>query len=291
MMISGKTKVYGILANPVEHSLSPAMHNFWSKQTNKDMVYVPLKVEPGQVKEAVKGAWAMNLGGMNVTVPYKQQVMEHLSQIDEDASAIGAVNTLVHAETGYKGYNTDAKGLLRAIKEKNIEIQGKRWVLLGAGGAAKAAGYILMKEGAKQLFILNRSVEKGEALAKELKQIFGKGEVKAMALSQWRELPEGRYSCIQSTSVGMFPDKDHSPIEDSEFFKRIDKAIDIIYTPAETKFMRLVKEAGGAAYNGLDMLIYQGVIAYELWHPDIKLTMEQVKGAKALLTSMLEGKL
>ena len=119
--------------------MSPLMHNYYSEKTGTDLVYVPLKVEPGRVEEAVKGAYALNFTGMNVTVPHKQEVMKYLVDIDEDAKAIGAVNTLVRTDGGYKGYNTDAAGLKRAMTEAGIEIRDRTCILFGAGGAARAA--------------------------------------------------------------------------------------------------------------------------------------------------------
>ena len=131
--MDGKTKVCGIMANPVEHSYSPMMQNFFGERTGVNFAYVPLKVEPGMVEEAVKGAYAMNLAGMNVTVPYKQQVIPYLKEVDEGAAAIGAVNTLVRIPGGYRGYNTDAPGLYRAMEEAGIPVEREDCILLGAG--------------------------------------------------------------------------------------------------------------------------------------------------------------
>ena len=254
-MISGKSKVCGVMAYPVEHSMSPLMHNYYSEKTGTDLVYVPLKVEPGRVEEAVKGAYALNFTGMNVTVPHKQEVMKYLVDIDEDAKAIGAVNTLVRTDGGYKGYNTDAAGLKRAMTEAGIEIRDRTCILFGAGGAARAAACVLAKEGASVIYVLNRSLEKA----------------------------------VQTTSVGMHPNVDHAPVEDAEFYKKIDTAVDIVYTPMETKFMKYVRAAGGKAVGGLDMLIYQGVIAYELWNPETVFTSEMIDGARVLMREELEA--
>ena len=124
-MISGKSKVCGVMAWPVEHSLSPLMHNFYSEKTDTDLVYIPLKVEPGQIEAAIKGAYALNFAGMNITVPHKQEVMKYLVEMDEAAGAIGAVNTLVRVEGGFKGYNTDAEGLWRAMAGAGITVKGR----------------------------------------------------------------------------------------------------------------------------------------------------------------------
>ena len=206
---------------------------------------------------------------MNVTVPHKQRVMEFLSELDEDARAIGAVNTLVRTDEGYKGYNTDGAGFSRALAKAGIRIEGEHCLLMGAGGAAKAAAYVLAKGGAAKIHILNRNEARARELAGYINTLTGSGLAEALPLEGYRNLPvrKNGYLAVQSTSVGMYPNTDSAPIEDREFYRLIDEAVDIIYTPAETKFMRLVREAGGRAVNGLNMLIYQGVISYELWYP------------------------
>ena len=312
-MISGKSKVCGVMAYPVEHSMSPLMHNYYSEKTGTDLVYVPLKVEPGRVEEAVKGAYALNFTGMNVTVPHKQEVMKYLVDIDEDAKAIGAVNTLVRTDGGYKGYNTDAAGLKRAMTEAGIEIRDRTCILFGAGGAARAAAFLCALRGAERVYLLNRSLEKAQAVAEEANLAAGRQCILPMELSSWKSLPEivnerfgrrvmlpmalddyGRLECssclaVQTTSVGMHPNVDHAPVEDAEFYKKIDTAVDIVYTPMETKFMKYVRAAGGKAVGGLDMLIYQGVIAYELWNPETVFTREMIDGARVLMREELEA--
>lgn len=288
-MVSGKSKVCGVMGYPVEHSMSPVMHNFYAEKTGTDLVYIPLKVKPDQVAEAVKGAWALNFTGVNVTVPHKQQVMKYLAEIDEAALAIGAVNTLVRRENGFKGYNTDGAGLLRAMKGANVEIKDRSCVLIGAGGAAKAAAWVLAKEGAGIVYLLNRSLEKAEALAEFINTRFERRIMVPMALSEYKGLPEGPFLALQTTSVGMHPRTEEAPIEDSAFYDKIETAVDIIYTPLETKFMKYVREAGGQAIGGLDMLIYQGIIAYELWNPEAAFTEELIEESRRLMIKTLEA--
>lgn len=288
-MISGKAKVCGLIANPVGHSMSPLMQNFYAEQAGVDFAYVPFQVSEGTLKEAVRGAYALNLTGLNVTVPYKQQVMSYLSEIDEAAAAIGAVNTLVRTEDGFKGYNTDAEGLFRAMKEEGISIKGQSCILIGAGGAAKAAAYLLMREGADVVYLLNRNVERAEVLAAELNQRFGSERMIPMALADYGKLPEDSYLAIQSTSVGMHPDVGQAPIEDPEFYRMIHTGVDIIYTPMETQFMRLLSEAGGRAVNGLTMLLYQGIEAFETWNPGVHVSAQTIAEAKALMIARLKG--
>ncbi len=289
MRTSGKTMVCGVMGCPIEHSMSPMMHNYYSEQMGVDMTYVPFKVQPGQVGAAVRGAYALNVRGINVTVPHKQAVMEHLCGIEEAAEAIGAVNTLVWEENGYKGYNTDAAGLSRAMAEAGMEIRDKTCILLGAGGAAKAAAYVLAKEGAARVYVLNRSADKARTLADYINGRFEQELLVPLALSDWALIPERDCLAVQTTSVGMHPKTDEAPVEAPEFYEKLGAAFDVIYTPVETKFMKLAAAAGAETSNGLDMLLYQGIAAYELWNPGVKVSDAAVCGAREQLIRFLEG--
>ncbi len=287
-MISAKAKVCGIMAYPVEHSLSPLMHNFYAEQMGIDFVYVPFKVQKEQVKAAIRGAYALNLTGMNVTVPHKQTVIPYLKELDSAAKSIGAVNTLVRTEGGYKGYNTDASGFLRAIKGAGIHISGQDCLLIGAGGAAKAVAYMLGEQGAASVIVLNRNEQRAWTLAQEMNQLFKRNFMTALGLHDYGRLEEKSWLAIQTTTVGMHPDIEASPVQDKAFYKKISVAMDVIYTPAKTQFMTLVEESGGRAISGLDMLIYQGIEAFELWNPGQKVSEEIVAKARQMMEEILE---
>lgn len=289
-MIDGKTKVCGLIADPVEHSMSPAMQNLYGERTGVNFAYLPFRVKEEELEAAVKGAYALNLMGLNVTVPHKQAVMKYLKEIDKDAEAIGAVNTLVRMEGGFKGYNTDAAGLFRALQINGISIAKKPCILIGAGGAAKAVAYLLAKEGAEVIYVLNRSAGKAGALADDINRYFGREAMIPLPITEYGKIPEGEYLAVQSTSVGMHPNVDAAAIEDPAFYRKIHTGVDIVYNPMETKFMKLVKEAGGRAVNGLDMLLYQGIIAYELWNPDHPVDEDTAKEAKELMIKQLRGR-
>lgn len=265
MRINGRTKTCGLIGNPVEHTLSPVIHNNLAELTGINMVYVPFKVENDLLSEAIKGAQALEIGGLNVTVPHKERVIPYLKEIDALAGKIGAVNTLVPYEGGYKGYNTDMPGLYRAMLSDGISVDGEKVILLGAGGVARAVA-VMLAEKVEKIYILNRTVEKAEAIAQEVNGYADKEVAVAMALSEYDKLPAGKYLAVQATNIGMYPKTDEAVVEDKAFYKKIHTAYDLIYNPGETKFMQLVKEAGGSAYNGLKMLLYQGIIAYELWN-------------------------
>lgn len=264
--ITGTTAVCGLIGHPVSHTLSPLIHNTLSQLLGIELVYVPFEVAPEQVKEAVEGAYALNIKGLNVTVPHKSAVIPYLSEIDPLAEKIGAVNTLVRTAGGYKGYNTDMPGLYRELQSEGVEIAGRDVILLGAGGVSRAVAFLCAQYGANRVYILNRTIEKAQEIAKEVNQSFGRECIVPMMLSSYREIPEGKYPVIQGTSVGLAPHEDQAVIEDPEFYELVETGVDLIYRPAQTKFMKLAKAAGAQAYNGLKMLLYQGIIAYELWN-------------------------
>ena len=273
MTIDGKTRTCGLIGNPVEHTLSPVIHNTLAERLGHNMVYVPFLVEEGRVAEAVKGAYALNLLGMNVTVPYKSEVIGSLKEIDPLAENIGAVISLVRTEGGYKGYNTDMEGLYRAMESEGIRIKGEDIILLGAGGAARAVAYLCASKGAATVYMLNRTIDKAQAVAGEVNRATGAEVIVPMALVDYGKLPDRQFLAIQGTSVGLFPNVEDVVIADREFYQKIHTGFDLIYSPWDTKFMQLVRENGGNAYNGLKMLLYQGIIAYELWN-DVRVSEE-----------------
>ena len=285
MIIDGKTKLLGLIGNPVEHTMSPAIHNTIAECMQENVVYTPFPVKE-KLGEAVKGAYALGVQGMNVTVPYKSDVMEFLTDIDEQAKIIGAVNTLVRTEKGYKGYNTDLPGLYRAIKSEGLEIEGENVIILGAGGAARAAAFMCAFYHAKKVYLLNRTVEKAVQVAEEVKEKTGFIEIIPMVIRDYDKIPGKGYLVLQATKVGLHPNVDESPIEDSTFFEKTASVYDLIYTPAETKFMRLAKEHGANAYNGLKMLLYQGVAGYEMWN-QVSVPEEVVQKAYEALLQQL----
>ena len=264
-MIDGHTRLCGLIGNPVEHTMSPLIHNTLAEEMGHNLVYVPFHVEE-EVGRAVEGAYALNVLGLNVTVPYKSRVMEYLTEMDELAQRIGAVNTLVRTKAGYKGYNTDMPGLYRAMCGEGIRMEGEDVILLGAGGAARAVAFLCAYKGAKAVYLLNRSADKAELVADEVNRKSGRNCVYPMALSDYTKLPDQKFLTIQATSVGLAPDVDKAVIEAADFYDKIHTGYDLIYRPSNTKFMQLVAEHGGKAYHGLKMLLYQGIIAYELWN-------------------------
>lgn len=266
MDINGTTRTLGLIGNPVEHTMSPAIHNTLAKDLSQNLVYVPFHVETGKLKEAIQGAFALNIKGLNVTIPYKSDVLESLVEVDELAGQIGAANTLVRMENGFKGYNTDMPGLYRAMKSDGIELTGQDVLILGAGGVARAVVFLCAAKKVKSITVLNRTVEKAEIMVKEVKEKTGFQDIRVFSNSEVTKALDRRYLAIQCTNIGMYPKMDEVVIDLRELYKAIDVGYDLIFNPLETKFMKLVKANGGQAFHGLKMLLYQGIIAYELWN-------------------------
>ncbi len=280
----GYTRTCGLIGNPVKHTMSPLIHNSLASMTGINMVYVPFEVKEKELKNAIKGAVALDIQGMNVTIPYKTDVIPFLEDVDPLAKAIGAVNTLVRTENGgFKGYNTDMTGLYHAMQDEGIELKDQTVVILGAGGVARPTAFLCANKGAKKVYILNRTFEKAVNVADEvnlaLELTDSDEKVVPMLLGDYRKVLEAEDSfiAIQCTSVGLFPDVNSAVIEDEEFYKKVSSAMDLVYRPLQTKFLKLAKEAGAKTFSGLKMLLYQGIDAYELWNEDkgIKITKDQ----------------
>ena len=257
--INGRTKVLGLIGDPVEHTESPSIHNLLAEKLGDNVVYVPFRVDGRHLEEAVEGAYALGMEGLNVTVPHKVEVMQYVTELDDAALDIGAVNTLARIRGGYRGYNTDFSGFIRELDKLDIQVNGKSVIVLGAGGAAKAVVHSLKKLRADHIYILNRSIGKAQKI------FAGTDNVTISGFDDWESIPKGKYTCIQCTSVGLSPDDDACVIDDEGFYDLIESAVDLIYKPKETAFMKTVVSHGGRAYNGLRMLVYQAVSSYEFF--------------------------
>ncbi len=264
MGISGKTRVCAIIGDPVEHSLSPVMHNAAFKELGLNLVYVAFTVTAKELKDAILGARHLGLRGLNVTMPHKNAVMNYLDEVDETAKAIGAVNTILSNQGKLIGYNTDGNGAMIALQENGVYPEEKKLVLLGAGGAAKAIAYHAAKDGA-ELVILNRTSEKAKKLADVLRKSFGNKIKSGMLTSDvLKDELETADILVNATSVGMHPDVNISPVP-SSLLRRDLCVMDIIYNPLETMLVADAKSAGAKVVSGLEMLIYQGAVAFEIW--------------------------
>ncbi len=286
MVYNGHTRTCGLIGNPVEHTLSPLLQNYLAEETGTNMVYVPFHVEEGKVGDAVRGAWALNLLGCNVTVPYKSDVLPYVKELDGLAARIGAVNTLVRMEEGFKGYNTDMPGLYRAMQSDGVEIKGRECVILGAGGVARAVAVMLLDKGASKIYLLNRTLGRAVAIAEEVNEMAGYVFAEAMELTDYEKLPKQRFIVIQATNIGMHPHVEDVIIPDEAFYERVEVGYDLIFNPGDTRFMQLTRGAGARAYNGAKMLVYQGIISFELWNK-LSISEETAKIVCDLVTEAL----
>jgi shikimate dehydrogenase len=276
MKISGKTRVCGIIGDPVEHSLSPVMHNVAFEELNLDFVYLAFRVRREESREAITSARSLDLHGLNVTMPHKNAVMRYLDEIDSTARSIGAVNTILNNDGRLLGYNTDGIGALKALEENGITPNGKRLVLLGAGGAGKAIAFHSAPE-VEELVILNRTPQKAKKLAEVLRKEFNK-KINGNAFSTEIMKQELRDAdiLVNATSVGMHPDVNQSLVSPS-LLKPDLCVMDIIYNPIETKLAKDAKAVGAKVVSGIEMLVYQGAASFEIWtnHPAPVKVMKQ----------------
>ena len=265
-MNTGKTKNLGVMGWPIAHSLSPAMQQAAIEKAGIDYSYVALPVEPEQLPQAVEGLKALNFSGWNVTIPHKRAIMPLLDEIDEDAAVIGAVNTVVNDGGRLKGYNTDVLGFLSPLKARGIKLAGARALLLGAGGAARAVLWGLLREGAAAVTLVVRNSDKGEALAAEFRS---RAEAEITVCTFDSEGYKAALSTadilVNTTPLGMTPKVEEAPSVEWELVKSSAFVYDIIYTPAETRFLREAREHGCQVQNGEAMLAGQGAAALQLW--------------------------
>ncbi|MBR1471970.1 MAG: shikimate dehydrogenase [Lachnospiraceae bacterium] len=269
--INARTGLLGLLGHPVAHSVSPYLQNHLAAICGDDLRYLAFDIEDEEaLEDAIWGAYAMGVKGFNVTVPYKKAVMDYLEQVEENALQIGAVNTLKREADGWYGYNTDMPGLIRALHYDKVQIEGKKVVLIGAGGAANAALCAVLEMGAAEVLVLNRTRTRAEQLAKRFIVKYPKSRIRTRGMDQdfvgcMRESGTD-WIALQTTSVGMHPDVNGLAITEDDFYKLLTVGYDIIFNPAETAFMKKVEAAGGRAYNGLRMLLFQGIRSYEIWN-------------------------
>jgi len=258
------TPLYGVIGDPVRHSFSPVIQQTIASAAGDDFLYSAFHVLPENVAAAIKGAYALNIQGLNVTIPHKQNVIPHLAHIDASAQEAGAVNTLKYMPDGYHGFNTDIKGIEYTFRAYGVPLANATAIVLGGGGSARAALAALAKNGAKTIYLVNRTVEKAQALAEAIDKLYPT-EIHVVAQSAIDEIPSADV-LIQTTSAGFGNQIAISPVENARFFERVGTVLDIIYTPWETKLLKDARACGAQGINGFDMLVYQAIASYEIWH-------------------------
>ncbi|MUT66282.1 shikimate dehydrogenase [Paenibacillus sp. NEAU-GSW1] len=260
--IDSHTVLYGVIGDPIRHSRSPIMMNRAFRETGVNGVYAAYHITADKLGDFIAGVKAMGMRGVNVTIPHKLDIMKYLDEIDAGAAAIGAVNTIVNDNGRLTGYNTDGIGYVRSLKEEaDPNIAGKRIVVIGAGGASRGIVYALTGENPASITIANRTEDR----ARELALAFAdKAELRAVTFDGLQEACLEADIVINTTSVGMHPNTDASPV-DASWLKPGAVASDLIYNPLKTKFLLEAEKSGCRSHGGLGMFIYQGAYAFEYW--------------------------
>lgn len=262
-MITGKTNIVGLIGDPVEHSMSPPMHNAAFEYLGLDFAYVPFNVKKSDLGSAIKGAGSLGIKGLNVTIPHKTSVMEFLDVIDEAAELIGAVNTLKFDNNSVTGYNFDGIGAVRALEEV-IKVKSKKVVIVGAGGAARAVAFQLILSGIESMTIINRTPEKALKLKNEIESRIESNIYAGNLEILEKEISEADIF-IDTTPVGMSPHEDDLPVANANMMHSDLVVNDLVYNPMDTVLLKEAQKAGAQTVSGLKMLLYQGAEAFRIW--------------------------
>ncbi len=271
---------YYVIGNPVKHSKSPLMHNTFAELRGDNLIYNLMPVEENELANLVSTFTKNDVKGFNITVPYKEKIIPFLCGMGDTAKKIGAVNTVKLTKNGYFGINTDVTGLQRSFREENVCIKDKDSVLLGAGGAARGGAAALFFEGAKSIFVINRTYEKAVSFAKNMNDILATDVFSAVNVADFNDLPN-HLICLQTTAAGL--KGENALITDDSFYEKLDYAMEIVPLK-ETDFMNRCKNAEVKCTNGFSMLLNQAVDAYEFWN-DCTLTKEQIDVVRSKLVN------
>jgi shikimate dehydrogenase len=263
-MITGETKLYGIIGDPVTHSMSPLIHNIAFRALGLNCIYVPFQVTEIELVHAIEGMRAMNILGLNVTMPHKLAVIPLLDCLDPLAEKIGAVNTVANNSGVLTGYNTDAAGFIRALHENGINIYERKVVVLGAGGVSRAICFALAEQKC-EIFIVNRTYKKALELADMVSRISSL-DIKAyeMNAKNLKTIMSGANILVNATSIGMGLNIKETPVVAALLNPEL-IVFDTIYHPAETQLLKWAKKTCTKAIGGLDMLLWQAALAFKIW--------------------------
>ncbi|WP_414619329.1 shikimate dehydrogenase [Calothrix sp. CCY 0018] len=266
-MITGTTKLLGVIGHPVEHSLSPLMHNAALAKLGLDYIYLPFPIQPQNLAKALDGFAAIGVVGFNATIPHKQAIIPLLSKIEPIAQAVGAVNTVFRQDDSWIGTNTDVEGFIAPLRSQHKNWSQVNAVVLGNGGAARAVVAGCTQLGCASIHVVGRNLQK----LSEFRDSWQDSPLKVnLKVHQWDSLPEISKEAnllINTTPIGMYPNIENSPL-DKSLFTHLSKDVicyDLIYTPSPTKFLQYAQQAEKTAIDGLEMLVQQGAAALKIW--------------------------
>jgi shikimate dehydrogenase len=266
--VTAHTLTLGVIGNPVGHSLSPQLQNALLSRLGVNGCYHAFEVKPNELEKAVRGASALGFLGLNVTVPFKEQVVPLCDDITHEAEALGAVNTLLFKDGRIVGTTTDPLGFLKPLEARGFELPDKTVVVLGAGGAARAVIFACAERGVAEIRLLNRTHDKAVRLVRRFRSLFPGVRIEAYPLLEWGSVSnalENADLIVNATSAGMWPHLERSPLPESVSLPRDALAYDLVYNPLRTRFLQQAEENGLAIQDGLDMLIYQAIASVEFW--------------------------
>jgi shikimate dehydrogenase len=262
------TQIVGLSGHPIKHTFSPFIHNVGFEINKLDYIYLPFDIPPANLKNAIKGIVALNVKGFNVTIPHKEKIMEFMSNISEEASIVGSINTVVNEMGKLSGYNTDVTGILETLSPYKKELSGETVSIIGSGGAARAVIYTLIRHfKPKKIYLINRTEQRAESLKNyfkakmkfdgfSIKELFPPGLVPVLKDSKL---------IINSTPVGMYPENDDAVTTLDDSFVKEQIIFDLVYNPVRTKLLQIAGGKGAITLDGLNMLVYQAAGAFKLW--------------------------
>jgi shikimate dehydrogenase len=266
-MIDSNTKMLGVIGDPINHSLSPIMHNFVIKKLGLNYCYHAFHVTPEYLEDSIFSFDLLKFKGINVTLPHKRTIMSYIDEISEEAKQLGAVNTVSFKDNKLFGYNTDVIGFLKSLGEFRETLKGKTAIVIGAGGSARAVIYALIKDGIGEIKIFNRTQHNADKLKTDMNSITYFNKIYSLPFSAdyFADEIQNASILINTTPVGMYPDVNASPINcEIEIPAKI-LVYNLIYNPLETKLLINARQAGAPIKNGLDMLIFQGLESLQIW--------------------------
>jgi len=281
--INGKTKIIGLVGENIKNSLSPYIHNQIIIKYSLNFCYLPFQVKEADLNDAIQGIKALNIKGVNITFPYKEKVIEFLDEVEESARRIGAVNTIVNNKGVLSGYNTDVVGFKKSLQEVGeFTVKGKKAAILGGGGAARAVIYSILEEGIEEVYIFNRTFKRAGKIKQDFSSFFPESSIYIFPLEKesLKDKIDKVHLLVNTTSIGMPPQVNNTPLFDEKLFHPNLLVYDLIYHPAKTLFLKQAEEAGAKIINGLPMLVYQGIESFYLWtglKPEGKEVLEIVR--------------
>jgi len=266
------TQLLGLIGHPIKHTFSPFIHNVAVELKKLNYIYLPFDVPPSNLRNAIKGMIALGIKGFNVTIPHKEAVLSYMNNVSDEASIIGSINTIVNDQGKLNGYNTDADGILNTLLPYKEKLNGENVSIVGAGGAARAVIYSLIRYfKPKKINLINRTEQRAESL-----KIYFRDKMKFDSFKICELFPPDLINVLKdsklivnATPVGMFPDSDDTITTLKESFKKNQIVFDLVYNPPQTKLLQLASSEGAVTLDGIKMLVHQAAKSFELWTGEI----------------------